>query len=110
MEGLFFISSKYPVTKGFKFHARPQTGAYSCFCWSCNCMNMYMKFQGSMMSGSCISRTPVLQEIPVRYIDRRRFMMQIEGRVFSQTIQDTDFSDPHMGPHIQEKRLNCGLG
>ena len=30
MEGLFFISSKYRVTKGFKFHARPQTGAYSC--------------------------------------------------------------------------------
>ena len=22
--------SKYRVTKGFKFHARPQTGAYSC--------------------------------------------------------------------------------
>ena len=31
MEGLCFISSKYRVTKGFKFHARPQTGAYSCF-------------------------------------------------------------------------------
>ena len=30
MEGLFFISSKYRVTKGFKFHARPQTGANSC--------------------------------------------------------------------------------
>ena len=26
-----FISSKYRVTKGFKFHARPQTGAYSCY-------------------------------------------------------------------------------
>ena len=25
-----FMSSKYRVTKGFKFHARPQTGAYSC--------------------------------------------------------------------------------
>ena len=25
------MSSKYRVTKGFKFHARPQTGAYSCF-------------------------------------------------------------------------------
>ena len=25
---------------------------------------------------------------------RRRFRMQIEGRVFSQTIQDTDFPDP----------------
>ena len=25
------ISSKYRVTKGFKFHAQPQTGAYSCF-------------------------------------------------------------------------------
>ena len=24
------MSSKYRVTKGFKFHARPQTGAYSC--------------------------------------------------------------------------------
>ena len=24
----------------------------------------------------------------------RRFRMQIEGRVFSQTIQDTDFPDP----------------
>ena len=24
------ISSKYRVTKGFKFHAQPQTGAYSC--------------------------------------------------------------------------------
>ena len=38
MEGLgcVFISSKYRVTKGFKFHARPQTGAYSCyiFQWS----------------------------------------------------------------------------
>jgi hypothetical protein len=33
MEGLgcVFISSKYRVTKGFKFHARPQTGAYSCY-------------------------------------------------------------------------------
>ena len=29
--GCVFISSKYRVTKGFKFHARrPQTGAYSC--------------------------------------------------------------------------------
>ena len=28
------------------------------------------------------------------YIYRRRFRMQIEGRVFSQTIQDTDFPDP----------------
>jgi hypothetical protein len=26
-----FISSKYRVRKGFKFHAQPQTGAYSCF-------------------------------------------------------------------------------
>ena len=26
-----FISSKYRVTKGFKFHAPPQTGAYSCY-------------------------------------------------------------------------------
>ena len=25
------MSSKYRVTKGFKFHARPQTGAYSCY-------------------------------------------------------------------------------
>ena len=33
MEGCVFISSKYRVTKGFKFHARPQTGAYSCFIW-----------------------------------------------------------------------------
>ena len=24
-------TSKYWVTKGFKFHARPKTGAYSCF-------------------------------------------------------------------------------
>ena len=30
MEGLCFYSSKYRVTKGFKFHAQPQTGAYSC--------------------------------------------------------------------------------
>ena len=30
-KGCVFISSKYRVTKGFKFHARPQTGAYSCF-------------------------------------------------------------------------------
>ena len=31
MEGLcFFFFFKYRVTKGFKFHARPQTGAYSC--------------------------------------------------------------------------------
>ena len=29
-KGCVFISSKYRVTKGFKFHARPQTGAYSC--------------------------------------------------------------------------------
>ena len=28
--GCVFISSKYWVTKDFKFHARPQTGAYSC--------------------------------------------------------------------------------
>ena len=27
---LFLPNSKYRVTKGFKFHARPQTGAYSC--------------------------------------------------------------------------------
>ena len=25
------MSSKYRVTKGFKFHARPQTGASSCY-------------------------------------------------------------------------------
>ena len=25
------MASKYRVTKGFKFHARPQTGAYSCY-------------------------------------------------------------------------------
>ena len=25
------MSSKYRVTKGFKFHARPKTGAYSCY-------------------------------------------------------------------------------
>ena len=36
MEGLcfyfFHANSKYRVTtKGFKFHARPQTGAYSCY-------------------------------------------------------------------------------
>ena len=31
MEGLCFYSSKYRVTKGLKFHAQPQTGAYSCF-------------------------------------------------------------------------------
>ena len=30
-KGCVFISSKYRVTKGFKFHARPQTSAYSCF-------------------------------------------------------------------------------
>ena len=30
MEGLCFYSSKYRVTKGFKFNAQPQTGAYSC--------------------------------------------------------------------------------
>ena len=30
-KGCVFISSKYQVTKGFKFHAQPQTGAYSCF-------------------------------------------------------------------------------
>ena len=28
--GLCLYFSKYRVTKGFKFHARPQTGAYSC--------------------------------------------------------------------------------
>ena len=28
-----FMSSKYRVTKGFKFHAQPQTGAYSCLHW-----------------------------------------------------------------------------
>ena len=27
---VFLFSSKYRVTKGFKFYARPQTGAYSC--------------------------------------------------------------------------------
>ena len=31
MEGLFFYFSKHRVTKGFKFHAQPQAGAYSCF-------------------------------------------------------------------------------
>ena len=30
MKGCVFISFKYRVTKGFKFHAQPQTGAYSC--------------------------------------------------------------------------------
>ena len=35
------------------------------------------------------------REIEYIYIEyRRRFRMQIEGRVFSQTIQDTDFPDP----------------
>ena len=34
MEGLCFYSSKYRVTKGFKFHAQPQTGAYSCCSYS----------------------------------------------------------------------------
>ena len=34
------------------------------------------------------------REIEYIYIYRRRFRMQIEGRVFSQTIQDTDFPDP----------------
>ena len=34
MEGLCFYSSKYRVTKGFKFHAQPQTGAYSCWLYS----------------------------------------------------------------------------
>ena len=29
-KGCVFIFSKYQVTKGFKFHAQPQTGAYSC--------------------------------------------------------------------------------
>ena len=29
-KGCVFISSNYQVTKGFKFHAQPQTGAYSC--------------------------------------------------------------------------------
>ena len=29
-KGCVFISSKYRVTKGSKFHAQPQTGAYSC--------------------------------------------------------------------------------
>ena len=38
MEGLCFYSSKYRVTKGFKFHAQPQTGAYSC-----------LRFEGSWM-------------------------------------------------------------
>ena len=27
---LFLSNAGYGVTKGFKFHARPQTGAYSC--------------------------------------------------------------------------------
>ena len=34
MEGLCFYSSKYRVTKGFKFHAQPQTGAYSCYSYA----------------------------------------------------------------------------
>ena len=36
MEGLgcVFISSKYRVTKGFKFHSRPKTGLYSCLNWA----------------------------------------------------------------------------
>ena len=28
--GCVFISSRYRIRKGFKFHAQPQTGAYSC--------------------------------------------------------------------------------
>ena len=27
-----FLPNTGRVTKGFKFHARPQTGAYSCYC------------------------------------------------------------------------------
>ena len=42
MEGLCFYSSKYRVTKGFKFHAQPQTGAYSCFLYELN-VSSYIK-------------------------------------------------------------------
>ena len=35
-KGFVFISSKCRVTKGFEFHARPRTGAYSC----CNCSSV----------------------------------------------------------------------
>ena len=38
IEGLCFYSSKYRVTKGFKFHAQPQTGAYSCH----NCSSSFL--------------------------------------------------------------------
>ena len=31
MEGLCFYFFQIPGNKGFKFHARPQTGAYSCY-------------------------------------------------------------------------------
>ena len=42
--------------------------------WSC--MNMCTKFRVSMISGSWISRTPVFQDIPVRYIYTwRRFIL-----------------------------------
>ena len=47
MEGLCFYSSKFRVTKGFKYHAQPQTGAYSC--WQKNgrlfCFDLFVCFQ-----------------------------------------------------------------
>ena len=34
MEGLHvFLFFQIPDKKGFKFHAQPQTGAYSCLIW-----------------------------------------------------------------------------
>ena len=41
------MSSKYRVTKGFKFHARSQTGAYSCWLYSCPICKIHLIFIGS---------------------------------------------------------------
>ena len=42
------MSSKYRVTKGFKFHAQPQTGAYSCY------YNSHLSCTLTAVSGSWI--------------------------------------------------------
>ena len=43
------MSSKYRVTKGFKFHARPQTGAYSCLLLLCCVMYEWSSHPGERL-------------------------------------------------------------
>ena len=89
MEGLFFIPSKYRVTKGFKFHARPQTGAYSCYylCLEIATCRRPQIFHHSDILLICLSASmfspdldKMMPHIPPSYEDKQRLMKANGGR------------------------------